>query len=201
MSESENKRLVTAIAILAASFNRVQDDALFRAYDWGLEDIPIDDIETGVRRAIREWESSFMPTPAELRELAGVLNPASRGIIAFQAVKLAIKKFGGYQSVEFDDPVIHATILNLGGWLRVSNLDSEEFDKWFRRDFERVYVSLSKTGISTEQGRPLIGICDAYNRSNDFLDHVKPPVKIQTQPPDRHAIEGPSPPRRLEAAV
>lgn len=165
------------ITALAATFNREADEATFLGYEMALSDLSIEAVELAVQKAVRQCH--FMPTGAELRELAGDVGPKERAVIAFGCVAETIKRHGYYDSVSFDDPLINAAIRNLGGWERVSLIeDHEEFDKWFRKEFERVYIALCRTGASAEACKPLMG---HYDKANGHAGYEqKAPLRIAT---------------------
>ena len=126
-------------------------------YRMALDGLDVADVEQGIGRAIRELK--FMPKPAELRELAGVMPAPTRAILAWGAVKKAVHALSAYGSPDFDDPVINATTRNMGGWVRLCGRDASEFDTWVRKDFERIYVSMLTGGVLPgELMRPLAGI-------------------------------------------
>jgi hypothetical protein len=57
----------------------------------------------------------FAPKPADVvRLLQG--THVDRSLVAWGKVLDAIQRVGGYESVAFDDPAIHAAIEDLGGW-------------------------------------------------------------------------------------
>jgi len=179
MTKQELERLTLLVSALAAAFGRDADQAMFMAYSMGLGDLPLADIERGVNRAIRECK--FMPSPAELRELSGVMTVKQRAVIAWDAFDAAVQRYGYYNSVDFDDKTINATVRNLGGWCAACEKPADEFATFFRKEFERVYVALCGTGISPEQSAPLTG---AYAKSNQLNGYpVKPPVLIETTLP------------------
>lgn len=150
------------IAALAAAYGKEADQPLLMAYNMALSDLPLTAINSAVHKAIRECK--FMPTAPELRELAGVMRVDARAVLAWDAVKRAVSRQGGYRSITFDDPLINATVRNLGGWERFCETErGEQFDVWLRKEFERVYASLHRTGISHEMARPLCGIIDRTN--------------------------------------
>lgn len=186
-TDQDREQFVKLITALARTFGRDADEATFRGYELGLSDVPIDRIQQAVVRAIRE--KKFMPTVAELRELAGELTPDVRAVKAWDAFQNAVVAHGSYKSVDFDDPVINATVRNLGGWERVCGLPVDEFDKWLRRDFERCYQAFCQAGITSEAGAPLLGHHDRNNLTNGFVEHVKPPLRITTDlPPHRLGV-------------
>ena len=155
------------IAALGASFGRQVDEATLTAFEIGLSDLPLEKITAAVQAAIRSCR--FMPSPAELRELAGVVSPQHRAVVAWTAFSAAVSKHGFYKSVDFDDPVVNAVVRSLGGWLRVSSIDdSKEFEVFLRRDFERTYLALYAAGISAEQAAPLVGHLQAQNELHGY---------------------------------
>lgn len=197
-TDQEREQCVKLIAAMARTFSRDADEATFTGYELGLSDVPLDRIKQAVVRAIRELK--FMPTVAELRELAGELTADVRAVKAWDAFQKAVVRHGYYKSVDFDDPVINATVRNLGGWERVCDLPASEFDKWFRKDFERCYKAFCQAGIGPDAGAPLLGYHDRNNMAGGFIEHVKPPLRITTDlPPHRLGVERPA--IKLQPAV
>lgn len=187
MENHEREKFAELVTALAAAFGRETEKATFVAYMIGLEDLPLTAINTAIGRAIRECK--FMPSPAELRELAGVQKPRERAVLAWEALDNAVAEQGYYRSVDFDDPFINATVRNLGGWERVCEMEGEEYSKWFRKEFERVYAALCATGIGPEQAAPLLGHFAKQNSGNGHP--VAPPVKVITGLPALTQIAGP----------
>ena len=164
---------------LASTFNREADKGFMVGYEMALEDLPIEDIASGVGRAIRECE--FMPTGARLRSLSGVIAIEDRAAVAWGCLKKAVALHGAYASIEFDDTAITASIRNLGGWERVCEVSSgDEFDKWLRKEFERVYVNFCRNGFGEAMAQPLIGICDRSNSAEGYVAHIAKPKLIET---------------------
>lgn len=187
MNAKEKPEFVELVAALAATFGREADKPMYVGYWLGLNDLSLDSIRTAATMAMRQ--NKFMPTVAELREFAGDMRTEDRAAISFQALSRAVARFGYYNSVNFDDPVINAAVRNLGGWERVSSIESiEEWEKWFRKDFERVYVSLARSGIDPDDAAPLLGFCDRDNIARGYLvdrqlrllDGATQPQKIES---------------------
>ncbi|MGE5452448.1 MAG: DUF6475 domain-containing protein [Acidobacteriota bacterium] len=67
----------------------------------------------------------FAPKPADvIRLLQGTKTDRSR--LAWSKVMDAMQRVGAYQSVAFDDPIIHAVIEDLGGWMKLCRSDMSE---------------------------------------------------------------------------
>lgn len=137
MQNADKVRFATVIAALAEAFQRRITDGLVEAYWLGLNDLNIRAVEAGVARAIREC--SFMPAPAEIRVRCGAMSPALLVEQAWACMLGAIREHGGWRSVQFEDHGITAAVERMGGWERLTGLDSEELLKWGRKDFLTIY--------------------------------------------------------------
>jgi len=203
MTDSDKPQYTVIIEALAATFRVEPTKALLLGYWLGTEDLGLGDVKHAATTAMRR--SRFMPTVAELRELAGEMLPAHRAVLAWQATKDAMRPAGIYNSVDFDDKVINATIRNLGGWEAFSIREEEEGDKWLRKDFERVYQSLLVSGVGAEAAAPLLGI---HARTNGFLGfhkQIPEPLLITTGLPrlaqQRRRIEKTTDDQKLLAGI
>jgi len=166
MHDSDRKEFGIVIFGLASTFGRETGQAMLQGYWMGLEDLDLDDVKRGATRAMRE--SKFMPSVAELRELAGQILPADRAALAWEAFRKALWIHGPYASVDFDDKVINATVRNLGGWISIDDQIEQDGDKWVRKDFERVYQGFLRTGVSASQALSLGGIHEQNNLGNGY---------------------------------
>ncbi len=181
------KRLAIVVGVLAEAYRREITDVTIKAYEMGLQGVPIADIERATQRAVETCK--FMPVPSELRELAGEMTPKQRAIHAWDAFMKAMRQYAYYSSVDFDDQIINATVWNLGGWITLYERFEVEQTTWIRKDFERIYEALAITGISPEQSRPLIGWHDQQNAFLGYHEAIKPPVLVITGLPVRKRIE------------
>lgn len=178
-TEEGISRFSEIIQALAATFRVQADEAVFMGYEMALDDLPIEDIERAVRRGMRECQ--FMPSGAELRKLSGVQSPESRALMAWERVKASVSSYGAYQSVSFDCPIINATLRTLGGWVAICDTPAgDEFDKWLRKEFERVYRELWNSGVTAEMARSLIGISEQENAATGWQDQTPEPLRIET---------------------
>lgn len=187
MTESETRERNELIAALALSFGKESPTAMLLGYAMGLDDISTPDLRRAVARAMKECR--FMPVPMELRELAGVPNGTQRAALAFDIFANAVSLHGGYASVSFDDPLINATVRNLGGWERCCNVgasdDVSQFDVWLRKEFERVYSGMLRSGANANLCGPLVGIANRENRANGY--ETRPIARIACDLP-KHPV-------------
>lgn len=86
----------------------------------------------------------FPPKPADLtRILQG--SGGDRSLRAWAQVERTIRTVGPYQSLVFDDPVTHAVIEEMGGWIRLCEVTDDDLP--FRAaEFRKRYQGYALTG-------------------------------------------------------
>lgn len=89
---------------------------------------------------------------------------------AVNAVKIAVRRFGRYNSVNFGDSKIHQTIRYYGGWIEICNWTD---DVWAMREknFIDTYNSMSPQPTFTH----LVGI---HETNNEGRYNVEPPKLV-----------------------
>ena len=146
------------VALLCEAFGRKPNAATFEVYSIALADLT--DQQVNAAATIASGRCKFMPTPAELREFAGVVSTDDRGIIAWQAVERAVP-LGPYRHVCFDDPCVNAAVRNLGGWVTfLARLTDAEGEKWLRVEFLKAYAAFYRAGVGEDAGAALPGLAE-----------------------------------------
>lgn len=187
MQASDKPRFTLAIEMLASSFKRDPEPAMFEGYWWGLEDMGLEALESACKRAVRECK--YMPLPVELRRLAGLLSPQARAVKAWDAVVAAIAAHGGYQSVQFDDPLTNAAVRTVGGWRYLCRQDDHEL-VFAAKGFERAYQMHHDSRPTLNECRHLPGTHELENLSNGRPP--APPVMVETGlPPESARLSSP----------
>ena len=178
MGDSEKREFLLAMAALAATFRQEASEAVFEGYWRGLRDLPLAAVNVAVDRAMRECK--FLPTVCELRERAGVISPADRAITAWGIVRQAVDQYGCYRSVNFDDPVINATVRTLGGWKDFDDRLIADRETWTHKEFLETYGAYCRTGIAHDRGGHLIGYAEYFNPRYHNPPKLRPPTLIKT---------------------
>lgn len=97
----------------------------------------------------------FAPKPADVvRQLAG--TSTDRAMIAWGKVHDAMGRVGAYQDVVFDDPVIHAVVDDLGGWVKLCRTELSELS-YTQHRFTESYRAYANRGNLAEYPRRLTG--------------------------------------------
>jgi hypothetical protein len=169
----------SVISILIASVGKAMPDAQVAAWKMLCDDLTVEELRTGVIATIRTHEFAGFPPIGLIRKNAigrdaGLLTIDNRAAVAWGSIKRSVAERGGYQTVVFDDPLITASIRELGGWVRVCDCEpGEKFDTWLRKEFERTYTALMTAGTSAERTLPLAGLCDIANSATGHTDRVE----------------------------
>ena len=172
MDERDRGSFESLVLALAATF-RVEATASLKVGYWlGLRDLSLSQLQTAVGKAMATCR--YMPTPRELRDLAGIMSADQRAIVAWNAVKQAIREQGRYRSIDFDDPAVNAAVRSLGGWPRLCGLDSDELDKWTSKEFQRLYRELSALQLHEDLTRYLPGVFE----SSGELTEKRAPTRV-----------------------
>lgn len=108
-----------------------------------------------------------------LRQLEG--RSETNALRAWTKVEQAIRRVGGYQDVVFDDPIIHAVISDMGGWVSLCSVTEDELP--FRaREFMQRYRGYLATRRVADYPARLTGIANAHNARHGFRQ--QPPVLL-----------------------
>jgi hypothetical protein len=173
--KTDSDRFSKTVCALALTFNREATEMLISAYWMALSDLDIKSIEAASITAMRQCR--FMPTPSELRDLAGVGNSA-RSIAAWSDVQRAMP-LGSYKSIDFADPLINAVVRLLDGWpALLDRCGTVDGAKWYRMEFSKLYEQLSTSGVDGEVCRPLKGIAEIQVANGQVVPVI--PVVIDT---------------------
>lgn len=120
-------------------------------------------------------ESPYMPKPVDIiSRIDGSVD--DRAIKAWHRVLEAARQHGAYESVKFDDPVIHFCIERMGGWQKVCMMTEDELP--FReRDFRELYKLGRNVGWK-DVPKYFPGHHEINNRMSGYLEFIPALVEI-----------------------
>lgn len=120
-------------------------------------------------------ESPYMPKPVDIiSRIEGSVE--DRAIKAWHRVLEAARQHGAYESVKFDDPVIHFCIERMGGWQKVCAMTEDELP--FReRDFRELYKLGRNVGWK-DVPKYFPGHHEINNRMSGYLEFIPALVEI-----------------------
>lgn len=132
------------MTIVEVCLQKQMDDKQLKIYFKLLQDIPDIKFGEGIKRLMQERVYTNIPSPAEIREFC--LGYKERDLIvkaaeAKQKLKNTIAEIGAYETIVFDDPVLHLIVQDLGGWIKTCGLSEKELEDYFKFKYENLYKS------------------------------------------------------------
>lgn len=173
MNRSDYDRFAQTLTGVAELYGKSISAAAVSLWWDALKRFELADIERAFRAAISSPENGqFMPKPADLiRAIEG--TSGDRSLLAWGKVMDAMRGAGAYNSVAFDDPVIHAAISDMGGWPKLCREDLEQLP-FLQKRFCDLHKALSNG--ATPMIAYLPGEFELTNRLNG--KPVAPPYLI-----------------------
>ncbi len=172
MEDTDKKRFAELMAGLAQTFITDISAQDLENYWRLLKGYPISQIEQAIIGYCASPEGHrFMPKPGEI--IAAFHGKESeQSLLAWVKVTKGMRQVGASKTVVFDDPIIHAVIADLGGWIRLCRLTERELN-FQQREFERLYACYRLRPLK-KYPRQLTGIPDTANAAAGYEWSQKP---------------------------
>lgn len=139
--QSNKEEFAKIMVMLGVIYDQIISEEKMNIYYELLRSYSIDVLQKGATRLIKERTTASFPKPAEIIEkIEG--NLEDKANLAWEKVTKAMLKHGHYQSVSFDDHVIHSVMQVMGGWAETGNWLKDDM-KWKRIEFCKLYNSMS----------------------------------------------------------
>jgi hypothetical protein len=137
----DSDREAFAMALIAASEVYRQEVTQQAIALWWqtLEPYPLPAVQAAVAHHIKA--SRFMPTPADLLAIIEG-SPQDKAEAAWQKVLKAAREHGQARSVAFDDPLIPACVLAMGGFARICMCNINDL-QWLKKEWMPLYQTYS----------------------------------------------------------
>jgi hypothetical protein len=126
MQANDQPEFLRLMASLGSLYGKPMDKPLVEMYWGALQQFGLPEVKRALQAHIHHPDTGqYMPKPADVvRHLQG--SSRTQALQAWSAVVQAVRQVGGYSSVVFDDPVIHAVITDMGGWLNLCAMTVDE---------------------------------------------------------------------------
>lgn len=138
---------------------------------------PLEDIMLALNRHVADPDKGGkQPFPSDvIAHLGG--GAASRSLRAWSLVEKAIARAGMHRSVCFDDPIINKVIDEMGGWVKLSGIETAEDLKFRGIDFAKRYTGFMQVGgVGEDYPAYLLGVSESQNLSAGRVS--QPPTLI-----------------------
>ncbi|WP_446903019.1 DUF6475 domain-containing protein [Burkholderia sp. YIM B11467] len=126
------------------------------------------------RHSVNPDTGQFMPMPADIVKMVdGSTQDAA--LVAWAKVDNAVRSCGTYNSVVFDDALVHRVIVEMGGWVLVGSKDEKDWPH-VRNEFVNRYRGYRMRSETPEYLPVLIGAAEAQNNRTGHQSQL--PVMI-----------------------
>ncbi len=174
MLPSDIPKFTAMIAGIGELYGKAISEALTDIYWQSLKRFELCDVRQAFQSHINNPDcGQFFPKPADVvRFIEGCGE--TKALQAWAKVEKAISRIGSYQSIAFDDPLIHAVLDDMGGWVKLCSVTVTEMP--FRaNEFQKRYMGFVN---KPPQRHPkyLRGITERDNGKDGYP--IKPPLLI-----------------------
>jgi hypothetical protein len=167
MKESDKKRFGLILVGVAEVYGKELSKQAASIWFNILKEYEIETISLAFTSHISNPDTGqFFPKPADIIKAIGGTN-TDASFIAWTKVDQAMKLVGPYRSVVFDDPIIHAVIDDMGGWIFFGEKDENEWP-FIGNDFQKRYKGYKERNSTPAHNKKLVGIHEAGNRKDGF---------------------------------
>lgn len=160
-NQSDFAKVMTAIAEL---YGKKISPTLLSIYWTALERFSLHSIKKAIAHHVNDTDvGQFMPKPADIaRYLEG--NNETKALQAWSKVESAIRHIGAYETVVFDDSIIHVVLIEMGGWAKICSTSNEEMP-FKANEFIKRYQGYLRNRPENFP-KQLIGTFDHANRAS-----------------------------------
>lgn len=166
----------------------LEDKHIMKVWFEALSDFNIEEVTKAVQRYIKSPDyGSFKPKPADvIRMIEG--TSIDKSFAAWSKVEKGARRVGSYQTVVFDDPIIHRVIEDMGGWVAICQVSEKELP-FVSKEFCTRYKGFSSRQEIPAHCTRLYGLIDAQNAANGYHGESTP-VMIGDVAKARFVLEG-----------
>lgn len=162
MKQCDYDEFVKILQVVAEQYGKDISHGVIALYWQGLHDFELSAVREALGRHLRNTDNGqFMPKIADIiRMLQG--SSQDSALTAWAKVDKALRSVGTYETVVFDDALIHVVLHDMGGWV---GLGTKTEDEWpfVAKEFENRYRGFKARGEIPQYPPKLIGICESHN--------------------------------------
>lgn len=165
MQQNDFDDFVDVIQAVSEQYGKRLSDSVIALYWQGLQDFELPAVKDALGRHLRNTDTGqFMPKIADIiRMLQGSTQDCA--FSAWTKVDKAVRTVGPYESVVFDDPIIHRVLHDMGGWLLLCDKTDDDWP-FVAKEFENRYRGLKSKSERIDFPSKLIGIFEKENKAN-----------------------------------
>lgn len=179
MTPADQEKFTQGLMILAEVYNRKLSSLLLHTYWKCLKKYSLAVFESTLWNFVKNPDvaKKGFPSPAEwIKAIDG--DAESRSLAAWTDIIKTMRHIGHYDSVIFNDPLIHLVIEDMGGWIFLCQQSERELiflQKEFERRYKK-YYSVKKLNVGPDY---LTGQIEHQNTVHGFTQYIPRPRTIK----------------------
>ncbi|HID22285.1 MAG TPA: hypothetical protein EYP14_07775 [Planctomycetaceae bacterium] len=186
-STKQKTEFLEALTAVTEIYGRELSKPAMKLYLKVLEKYPFEAVMRAMTAYIENasGKASYFPKPGDVVALIDG-NPEDRATQAWAEVREALERIGTYESVRFRDPIVNACIAELGGWVRLGELDNKAIE-FLGNEFRKLYRQFYQTG-KVPKVDYLPGRVETENNARGLTEFIPPVVEVGSPLPSNARI-------------
>ena len=162
MNQQDFDGFTDIMQVVAESYSKRLSDGVIALYWQGLQEYDFAAVKEALGRHLRNPDTGqFMPKIADImRMMQGTTQDAA--LVAWTKIDRAVRLVGTYQSVVFDDALIHRVLADMGGWVMLGAKTDGDWP-FVAKEFEARYRGYKGRHERPEYPRVLVGLAEQHN--------------------------------------
>lgn len=138
MFDRDLSRFASLMAGIGVVYNKSLNQAVIDIYWNLLRAFSLEEVEKAIKCHCENPDvGKYLPKPSDLI-MAMEGSSQNQALRAWTKVYYAIQRVGSYASVAFDDPLIHAVIVDMDGWQKLCWIDDKQLP-FIAKEFQERY--------------------------------------------------------------
>lgn len=173
MDEKDKSKFFEMMVGIGEYYKSGLSKAVLMIYYNGLKRYTVDEIGGALERFVSNTENGqFMPKIADIVKFIDG-SADDKAMRAWTKLEKSAAQIGRNRSVCFDDPIIMKVAGEMGGWSFFCDMN-EKNEPFIAKEFMSRYRNALNGGEVTDYPKIFIGVADADNLRNGFIDEVLP---------------------------
>ncbi|MEI8055429.1 MAG: DUF6475 domain-containing protein [bacterium] len=174
MFEQDLKKFAELIVGISEVYGKSFTSAAIEIYWRILEPFRLEDVSAAIDRHVQHPDDGkFLPKPSDIiKAIEG--STQSQALSAWSKATYAMRCISCYESVAFDDALIHAVIKSMNGWPKLCLVDDKQLPFTEKEFLERYRDCISREPSSYP--KYLKGLIEIQNSARGYI--YPPPILI-----------------------
>lgn len=174
MQASDIPKFTAMMAGIGELYGKTISSMLTEIYWKALQHFEMKDVQQAFEVHINNPDcGQFFPKPADVvRFIEG--SGETKALQAWAKVYRAIIHVGSYQSIAYDDPIIHAVLEDMGGWIKLCSVKNDQMP-FCANEFQKRYMGFVNNKPKRHP-KYFCGIAEIENARNGH--EVEPPLLL-----------------------